>query len=116
MPNVYRKKICPNCDKEHRQRGPYCSKSCSNLARAPMSPVTKSRISHGNMIGQARRIREEGGLSDHLIANQLKLAAKHAENPEDHVVNPDELYLPPMTRQLDDGWEVSDGDLWKEVD
>lgn len=31
----YREKECPQCGVKHRQRGPYCSKSCSNLARSP---------------------------------------------------------------------------------
>lgn len=35
MPNQYRKKNCPYCGIEHRQRGPYCSKSHSNMGRNP---------------------------------------------------------------------------------
>lgn len=30
---VYRLKVCPVCNKEHRQRGPNCSQSCANSAR-----------------------------------------------------------------------------------
>jgi len=33
MPSVYKKKICPQCYSEHRKRGPFCSKICSNKAR-----------------------------------------------------------------------------------
>ena len=33
MPSVYKKKICPECYTEHRKRGPFCSKICSNKAR-----------------------------------------------------------------------------------
>jgi hypothetical protein len=33
MPNQYKPKICPQCYTEHRKRGPFCSKVCSNKAR-----------------------------------------------------------------------------------
>lgn len=33
MPGVYRKKQCPTCGVEHRRRGVFCSKSCSNRGR-----------------------------------------------------------------------------------
>jgi hypothetical protein len=33
MPSVYKKKTCPQCGIEHRQRGPNCSKACSNKGR-----------------------------------------------------------------------------------
>lgn len=33
MPSVYKKKLCPECYTEHRKRGPFCSKICSNKAR-----------------------------------------------------------------------------------
>lgn len=33
MPNQYKSKICPECYTEHRKRGPFCSKVCSNKAR-----------------------------------------------------------------------------------
>lgn len=33
MPNVYRLKKCPNCDKEHRKKGPFCCQGCSNSHR-----------------------------------------------------------------------------------
>jgi hypothetical protein len=26
----YKTKICPTCGKEHKKRGPYCSRSCGN--------------------------------------------------------------------------------------
>ena len=33
MPNVYREKVCPRCEKTHRKRGMYCSASCGNSGR-----------------------------------------------------------------------------------
>jgi S-adenosylmethionine hydrolase len=44
MPNVYKKKDCPQCNKEHRQRGLYCSISCANASRIH-TEVTKQKIS-----------------------------------------------------------------------
>lgn len=44
MPNVYKKKTCPQCNKEHRQRGVYCSISCGNASRT-LSQETKQKIS-----------------------------------------------------------------------
>lgn len=44
MPNVYKLKTCPQCNKEHRQRGVYCSISCGNSARH-ISQETKDKIS-----------------------------------------------------------------------
>jgi hypothetical protein len=35
MPNVYREKTCPKCQKKHRKRGPFCSASCGNSDREP---------------------------------------------------------------------------------
>ena len=44
MPNVYKLKTCPQCNKEHRQRGVYCSISCGNASRT-LSQETKDKIS-----------------------------------------------------------------------
>ena len=44
MPNVYKLKTCPQCSKEHRQRGVYCSISCGNASRT-LSQETKDKIS-----------------------------------------------------------------------
>lgn len=35
MPGIYRRKNCPYCGVEHRNRGPYCSKSHAGLDRSP---------------------------------------------------------------------------------
>jgi hypothetical protein len=44
MPSVYKKKVCPECYSEHRKRGPYCSKVCSNKARI-VTQETKQSMS-----------------------------------------------------------------------
>jgi predicted nucleic acid-binding Zn ribbon protein len=33
MPGVYREKSCPTCNKNHRKKGMFCSKICSNKGR-----------------------------------------------------------------------------------
>lgn len=33
MPNMYREKVCPKCQKKHRKRGIFCSQSCSSKDR-----------------------------------------------------------------------------------
>lgn len=33
MPGVYKLKACPNCKKEHRKQGKFCSQGCSNSFR-----------------------------------------------------------------------------------
>lgn len=29
----YREKVCPTCSAAHRKKGPFCSKTCSNMGR-----------------------------------------------------------------------------------
>jgi hypothetical protein len=45
MPGVYRKKICPCCQVEHRKRGRFCSLSCSS--KRPHSEESKEKIAEG---------------------------------------------------------------------
>lgn len=35
MPGIYKRKTCPACGVEHRKRGEFCSKTCSNKGRSP---------------------------------------------------------------------------------
>ena len=44
MPGVYRKKICPSCNVEHRKRGNFCSLSCSS--KRNHTDETKDKISN----------------------------------------------------------------------
>jgi hypothetical protein len=49
---------------------------------------------------------------------QFKLQRKfeRAENPSETIINPEEIYLPPMTSRLPPDSFVADGDLWREID
>lgn len=48
MPGVYRLKNCPNCDKEHRKRGPFCSQGCHNSYRE----VSDRQRENGKQMGE----------------------------------------------------------------
>ena len=42
MPGVYRLKQCPQCQKEHRKRGPYCCQGCHNSHREVSDKVREN--------------------------------------------------------------------------
>lgn len=48
----YKEKVCPQCKKAHRRRGPFCSKSCSNLGRKPEVYQKVSEWMRGSEKGQ----------------------------------------------------------------
>jgi len=49
----YRNKICPQCYTEHKKRGPYCSKACSNAARV-VSKETRQKMSTSQSKSQSK--------------------------------------------------------------
>lgn len=95
MPNVYRRKVCPQCYTEHRQRGPYCSKSCSNSARI-VTDETRQRMREGMYAAMERmpEMKEE-------MAWRINATADEREEG---------LPLPPDHRH---DYNVEDGDIWK---
>lgn len=42
MPGVYKLKSCPNCKKEHRKKGQFCSIACSNAHREVSDKVREN--------------------------------------------------------------------------
>jgi hypothetical protein len=42
MPGVYRLKQCPQCNKDHRKKGPYCSQACHNSHREVSDKVREN--------------------------------------------------------------------------
>lgn len=75
MPNVYKLKTCPQCNKEHRQRGVYCSISCGNASRT-LSQETKQKIS--------KKIQEylqtpEGVANAHIASRNQKTILSNRE-------------------------------------
>lgn len=89
---VYRVKICPVCETEHRQRGPNCSQSCANKARKH-SQETKDKISKSiqeyaqTPEGLARynilaQLHEKRG-----IDNAKRAAGEYVLEPEDYALD-----------------------------
>lgn len=94
MPGVYRLKTCPQCGKEHRRRGPYCSKSCSNAYRV-VTDDTKLKMS------QTRREYAETpeGIAHYQVISNM-LVASHKN--EDYITQEDYLIDIPTDEDLDD--------------
>lgn len=83
----YKEKTCPQCNKVHRQRGPYCSKSCSNLARHPAVYEKVSRWMKESDKGQ-----------------EISYNLKHDADKEDPI-------LPPSNARPANSF-IEGGDLW----
>ena len=92
MPGVYRLKTCPQCGKEHRRRGPYCSISCGNSGRE-ITDETRAKQS------QSRKEYADTpeGIAHYQMVGQRVIAAAAGENQltmEDyliHIPSDDEL-------------------------
>ena len=70
MPGVYRLKRCPNCDKEHRKKGNYCSQSCAstvNNTGREQSEETREKIT--NTVNEYFQT-PEGIATGHMVARQ----------------------------------------------
>ncbi len=98
---TYRNKYCPKCNTEHKKRGPYCSKSCSNSMRI----ITKEQKAN-----QSEGMRKFlNGNSDK--AEELRWNINNYDQDEKGTdpVAPQSPTLPP--NQF-----VQGGDLWSEDD
>jgi hypothetical protein len=98
MPNQYKQKLCPECYSEHRKRGPFCSKVCSNKARfIKPETVEKHRENTTKFINSGSASAE---------------VSKWAINADRDVL---EHGLPlPQVDDLGIGQFVAGGDLWNE--
>ena len=111
---TYRAKTCPYCGTEHKKRGPFCSKSCSNRNRT-LTDTTKAKISHSQSAKHATPERKDSNW--HVMTRgQLEKKARESMLPEEQMTNPEDIYLPPMTSDQPDGTFVAGGDLWFEKD
>lgn len=102
-PPIYRKKNCPQCNVEHRKKGPFCSQGCHNRHRGPMSDETKSKLSES----KKRWYQTPDGMreKEKLILNtKLRAEGRDTIKTEDYYV---EI---PDFKDLDDyaGWEKSE--------
>lgn len=108
MPNVYRKKICPACDVEHRRRGPYCGRSCATKGRVltdehkeKLRQTTKRFMNSGSDVAEKSRWILAHQKS-HPNATEEELEAMYPLVPHD-----------PATSLGIGQYEIdSDGDLW----
>jgi len=92
MPGVYRLKLCPNCDKEHRKKGNYCSQSCAstvNNTGREQSEETREKIS--DTVNEYFQT-PEGIATGHMVARQnTKRAEINQKIKEGHyILEPDD--------------------------
>ena len=92
MPGVYRLKLCPNCDKEHRKKGNYCSQSCAstvNNTGREQSEETRDKIS--DTVNEYFQT-PEGIATGHMVARQnTKRAEINQKIKEGHyILEPDD--------------------------
>ena len=92
MPGVYRLKVCPNCDKEHRKKGNYCSQSCAstvNNTGREQSEETREKIS--DTVNEYFQT-PEGIATGHMVARQnTKRAEINQKIKEGHyILEPDD--------------------------
>jgi hypothetical protein len=83
MPGVYKLKSCPECKKEHRKKGIFCSQACSNSHREP----TENQREQGRKLAEGRRGTPEAIAAGHLmkqgiIVNSENFAIQIPDIPE----------------------------------
>ena len=93
---AYKEKTCPTCQKVHKKRGPYCSRSCGN---SRTWTADQKRV-----FGEKKR---EWLLSDNDDAEveRWRISAKETDEP----------VAPQVEKPLDNNQFVQDGDLWSTV-
>ena len=95
MPNVYREKVCPRCEKKHRKRGPFCSASCGNSDRE----VTENK--RENM----RKVAEEYNKTPEAIAKQKLFHT--GITPDEFAVD-----IPTLSPDISDYDDYERGENW----
>ena len=103
MVGIYRKKICPVCEVEHRKRGPYCSRSHAAQDRT-QSAETIEKIRESNKARVADRT------SDAYLDATDNLRAATAMSK-----GRDTTPIPPRRPENRAG-ETIDGDYWIAAD
>ena len=103
MVGIYRKKICPTCDTEHRRRGPYCCRSCAAKDRQVSSETIEK-------IRESNKARYEDKTSDAYLDAVDNLRAATAASK-----GRDTTPIPPRRPENRAG-ETIDGDYWISAD
>ena len=96
---AYKEKTCPVCAKVHKQRGPFCSRSCGN--KRPHTEEQKRKI------GEKRSQWLKSGADEAEVQKHNFIGQRNNATPE--------LVAIPTVRLRDNEF-VADGDLWVEVD
>lgn len=92
MPNVRREKTCPQCQKKHRRRGPFCCQGCHNRFR-PASDVQREHM---------RKVATEYNKTPEGIAHHKLLGQKLAAESEDFAIDIPTIF------DMPDGYEKSE--------
>lgn len=111
MPGVYKKKVCLECNIEHRKRGKFCSQACSNAHR---TIGDKTRLKHSHNAKEWKKT-PEGVASTKKFARDIE---KHKQNlirreNGEYVLQDDDWYVVPDYGDKDD---IRDDDNWEETE
>lgn len=109
-------KTCPTCSGLHRQRGPFCSKSCSNASRT-WSDEHKANFSKKQTEYMAKDT-PEVELHKWKVTQIIKSERMLDLNPEldaEEITAEDYFMLPELGYDVEPSTYVSDGSIW-EVD
>jgi hypothetical protein len=114
MTDRYRTKNCAYCNKLHKKRGKYCSRSCGNH-RNP-SPKLRQKVSN-------TLIHHWNTNDKHVERDQARAIGKlgirqyHNKSDEDlQAMTLDDFMIEPQVKELPDNQFVAGGDLWTEAD
>ena len=110
MPGVYKEKVCTECKKVHRKRGPFCSQACSNAHRQLSD---KTKLLHSYNAKEWKKT-PEGVASTKKFARDVE---KHKQNEirrenGEYVLQDDDWYVVPTYEERED---IRDDDNWEEV-
>lgn len=75
MPGVYKLKTCPECKKEHRKKGIFCSQGCSNSHRE----VTEKQREQGRKLAEDRKGTPEAIAAGYLLGKGITVNAEDYE-------------------------------------
>jgi len=113
-PDRYKTKSCPTCSKSHKKRGKFCSRSCGNSRTF----THKERLSRSEKL-TAHLNSPEALDQRNAVAEQGKLSMAKIRNPDDadlQAMTLDDVYVPPLTLNLNVDQFVMDGDIWTDAD
>lgn len=112
-PDRYKTKNCPTCNKSHKKRGLFCSRSCGNSRTFSQ----KERQLRSDQISKHQNAPEQLDVRNHA-AERIALVQKKNANPDDldlQAMTLDDVYVPPLVYSTDANQFIAGNDLWTEV-